>query len=52
MLELLYSLDLDIDLILYCYTLLLKSKYNKPIKTRYEKGKNKIFITPYKDALY
>ena len=52
MLELLYSLNLDIDLILYCCTLLLKVRYNKPIKSRYEKGKNKIFIIPYEDALY
>ena len=51
MLELLYSLDIDLDLILLSISVIYNNKY-PPKKSKYIKGENKIYITPYDEALY
>ena len=53
MIELLHSIDIDLNVILYTITQILKKKYDKNyIKTTYTKGQNKILKTPFNEALF
>ena len=53
MIELLHSIDIDLDVILYAITQILKKKYDKNyIKTKYIKGQNKVLKSPFDEALF
>ncbi len=53
MIELLHSIDIDLDVIFYSITQILKKKYDKNyIKTKYIKGQNKVLKSPFDEALF